>query len=260
MRILVLCTYKGYLIDLDGTMYRGNEPIKTAIPFINTLKERDIPHLFVTNNSSLTRKNVAQKLQNMNIPTTSDHIITSGVATAKFIKSQLENARCMVIGEHGLYEALQNEGLHVVNDIYCDYVVIGIDRHITYEKLSQATLAVRNGATFISTNSDVAIPTERGLVPGNGALTSVISKSTGVEPTFIGKPEPIIMEQALTMLGVAKKDVIMVGDNYHTDILAGINSDIDTLLVFTGVTTKDMYDQLKQKPTYYVNNLSDWNV
>src|SRR5699024_4214579 len=121
VRIIALCTYKGYLIDLDGTMYRGNEPIKTAVSFIHTLKEQDIPHLFVTNNSSLTPKNVAQKLQNMGVSTTSNHIITSSVATAKFIKSQRQHARCMVIGEQGLYDALQNEGLHVVNDIYCDY-------------------------------------------------------------------------------------------------------------------------------------------
>lgn len=115
-----------------------------------------------------------------------------------------------------------------------DFVVVGLDRDITYEKLAKACLAVRNGATFISTNGDIAIPTERGLLPGNGSLTSVVAVSTGVDPIFIGKPESIIMEQALKVLGIEKNEALMVGDNYDTDILAGINAGMHTLLVHTG--------------------------
>lgn len=252
-----LKTYKGYLIDLDGTMYRGKERIDAASPFIHALIDKDIPYLFVTNNSSLTQQDVVDKLETMAIPSTPNHIMTSSMATAKYIHHQQASARCMVIGERGLYDAFEKEDLQIVDDA-CDYVVIGIDRHLTYEKLAKACLAVRGGAKLISTNSDAAIPTERGLVPGNGALTSVVSVSTGVEPTFIGKPEPIIMEQALTMLGVPKEDVIMVGDNYETDISAGIRSGIDTLMVFTGVTPFSMYEKLKTKPTHYVNDLYEW--
>lgn len=249
--------YKGYLIDLDGTMYRGKEPIETASPFIHRLKDRHIPYLFVTNNSSLTQEDIVKKLQRMDIPATPDQVITSSIATAKYIKNQRQDVRCMLIGEDGLFAAFEKEGLKVIDD-HCDYVVIGIDRQITYEKLAKACLAIRDGAQFISTNSDVAIPTERGLVPGNGALTSVISVSTGIQPTFIGKPEPIIMEQALAILDVPKEDTIMVGDNYDTDILAGIRAGIDTLIVFTGVTPSSKYDELDVKPTYNVNDLSEW--
>src|SRR5690625_2722568 len=193
----------------------------------------------------------------MGIDTTSDHVFTSSLATAKYIKQQNAQARCMVIGEHGLFDAIEREGLTIV-DSSCDYVVIGLDRHINYEKLTQACLAIRKGAEFISTNGDIAIPTERGLLPGNGALTSVITVSTGVEPTFIGKPENIIMEEALAILGSQKEESIMVGDNYNTDILAGMNAGIDTLMVFSGITPYENYAKLQKKPTYYVQNLFEW--
>ncbi len=249
--------YSGYLIDLDGTMYRGNEPIDGAATFIHTLNEMDIPYLFLTNNSTSTQENVAQKLTSMGIDTTAEHVFTSSLATAKYIKQKNASARCMVIGEQGLYHAIEKEGLTVA-DTSCDYVVIGLDRQITYEKLAQACLAIREGAVFISTNADRAIPTERGLLPGNGALTSVITVSTGVQPIFIGKPEQIIMEEALEVLGTANKDTIMVGDNYQTDILAGISAKIDTLMVFTGVTPYQDYPTLTIKPTFNVQNLEEW--
>jgi len=249
--------YSGYLIDLDGTMYRGNEPIDGAATFINALNKKDIPYLFLTNNSTSTQESVAQKLTDMGIETTADHVFTSSMATAKYIKQKNAQARCLVIGEEGLYDAIKKEGLAIADHSW-DYVIIGLDRQITYEKLTQACLAIREGAEFISTNGDIAIPTERGLLPGNGALTSVITVSTGVQPIFIGKPEQIIMEQALDVLGTTKDDTIMIGDNYQTDILAGINAKLDTLMVFTGVTRHEEYPHLKVKPTYNIQNLREW--
>lgn len=249
--------YRGYLIDLDGTMYRGNEPIDGAASFINVLNKKEIPYLFLTNNSTSTQETVAHKLAGMGIDTTANHIFTSSLATAKYIRQENTEARCMVIGENGLYDAIEKEGL-TITDTSCDYVVIGLDREINYERLTQACLAVREGAQFISTNGDIAIPTERGFLPGNGALTSVITVSTGIEPIFIGKPEQIIMNEALKVLGTTKKDTIMVGDNYDTDILAGINAGIDTLMVFTGITPYEDYPLLTIKPTYNVQNLSEW--
>jgi HAD superfamily hydrolase (TIGR01457 family) len=250
-------SYKGYLIDLDGTMYRGTEQIAEAAGFINDLRKRDIPYLFVTNNSSRTPAQVADKLRSIGISTEDDQVFTTSMATANYIAEQKKGASVYVVGEEGIIEALKEKGMKLVEE-HPDFLVMGIDRGVNYEKLSKACLAVRNGAVFISTNGDIAIPTEQGLLPGNGALTSVVSVSTQVQPIFIGKPESVIVEQALRVLGVPKEETIMVGDNYDTDILAGINAGIDTLLVHTGVTTKERLKQYKEQPTHVVDTLDLW--
>ncbi|MFJ7753033.1 TIGR01457 family HAD-type hydrolase [Peribacillus muralis] len=249
--------YKGYLIDLDGTMYRGTEQIAEAAGFINDLKKRDIPYLFVTNNSSRTPAQVADKLRSIGIASEDEQVFTTSMATANYIAQQKKGASVYVVGEEGIIEAIKEKGLKLVDE-NPDYLVMGIDRGVNYEKLSKACLAVRNGAIFISTNGDIAIPTEQGLMPGNGALTSVVSVSTQVQPIFIGKPESVIVEQALQVLGVPKEETIMVGDNYDTDIMAGINAGIDTLLVHTGVTDSERLKQYDQQPTYVVNTLDLW--
>jgi len=250
-------SYKGYLIDLDGTMYRGSEQIAEAAGFINELRQRNIPYLFVTNNSSRTPAQVAEKLRNFGIETDNKQVFTTSMATANFIAERKADATVYVIGEEGIRNALQEKGLELVEE-NADFLVMGIDRAINYEKLTKACLAVRNGAAFISTNGDIAIPTERGLQPGNGAITSVVAVSTQVKPIFIGKPESIIIEQALQVLGVSKEEVIMVGDNYDTDIMAGINAGMDTLLVHTGVTKKEHLLQYEKQPTFVVDTLADW--
>ncbi|SFC28846.1 4-nitrophenyl phosphatase [Bacillus sp. OV322] len=249
--------YKGYLIDLDGTMYRGSEKIEEAGDFIDELIKRGIPYLFVTNNSSRTPEQVAGKLRDFSIPTEGDQVFTTSMATANYITEKKKNASVYVIGEEGIKEALKEKGM-TFEDENPDFVVVGIDRDINYEKLAKACLAVRKGATFISTNGDIALPTERGLLPGNGSITAVITVSTGVQPIFIGKPESIIVEQALKVLGVPKEDTIMVGDNYDTDILAGINAGMDTLLVHTGVTTRELLGGYKEMPTHAIDSLDFW--
>jgi 4-nitrophenyl phosphatase len=249
--------YKGYLIDLDGTMYRGTEVINEAADFIKKLIEKGLPYLFVTNNSSRTPAQVAEKLRGFGIRAEENQVFTTSQATANYISMKKSDAKVYIIGEEGVFSAIKEKDLQITQE-NVDYVVVGIDRAITYEKLAVACLAVRNGATFISTNGDIAIPTERGLLPGNGSLTSVITVSTQTEPIFIGKPEAIIMEQALSVLGVEKKDTLMVGDNYDTDIMAGINAGIDTLLVHTGVTTKELLKGYEIQPTYVVNSLEEW--
>lgn len=250
-------TYKGYLIDLDGTMYRGEEKIEEASDFVKALQERNIPYLFVTNNSSRKPEQVAQKLMSLDIPATPEQVFTTSQATANFIHERHANASIYMIGEEGLHAALVEKGF-TFRDENPDFVVMGIDRDITYEKLAKACLAVRNGATFISTNGDIALPTERGMMPGNGSLTAVIAVSTTVQPIFIGKPESIIMEQALKVIGTAKEDTVMVGDNYDTDILAGINAGMNTLLVHTGVTTVEKLTEYNIQPTHVVHNLTEW--
>lgn len=249
--------YKGYLIDLDGTMYKGAERIEDASDFVKRLQKEEIPYLFVTNNSSRTPKQVAEKLRHFDIPASEELVFTTSLATANYIYDLKKDASVYVIGEEGIRTALKEKGFTFAEE-HADYVVMGIDRDINYEKLAIACLAVRNGATFISTNGDIALPTERGLLPGNGSLTAVIAVSTQTKPIFIGKPEAIIVEQALNVLGTTKEETLMVGDNYDTDILAGLNAGMDTLLVHTGVTTKELLAGYDRQPTYVVDTLDQW--
>lgn len=238
-------------------MYRGTERIEAASDFVKKLKQQGIPYLFVTNNSSRTPAQVAEKLVGFDIPADEHLVFTTSQATANYIYDLKKDASVYVIGEEGIQTAIEEKGFQLAEE-HADFVVFGIDRSITYEKLAVGCLAVRNGATFISTNGDIAIPTERGLLPGNGSLTAVITVSTQTKPIFIGKPESIIVEQALKVLGTAKEETLMVGDNYDTDILAGMNAGMDTLLVHTGVTTKELLAGYDRKPTYTIDSLDEW--
>jgi len=249
--------YGGYLIDLDGTMYKGEEEIEAAPRFIHALKERNIPYLFLTNNASLTQKTIAEKLNGFGIPAVPEDVFSTALATAKYISEQKSDARCFIVGENGLLEAIEQNGLQIVDED-ADYVVMGLDRKVNYDKLAAACLQIRAGARFISTNSDMAIPREKGLYPGNGAITTAVEASTGVKATYIGKPETIIMEEAVRLLGKKKEQILMVGDNYKTDIQAGINTSLDTLMVFTGVSKREDLADLPTQPTYHENNLDNW--
>ncbi|MFF2447411.1 TIGR01457 family HAD-type hydrolase [Neobacillus sp. NPDC058068] len=251
--------YDGYLIDLDGTVYRGKEGISEAIDFINDLKDKNRKCLFLTNNSSKRTEEIASKLQKLGVFVSSEEVFTSGIATAAFIADSFPNARVMVIGEDGLYRAIEEQGF-LITSKEPDVVVMGIDRHITYDKLAKASLAIQNGAQFISTNSDLVVPTDRGLLPANGSLTAVLTKSTGVKPIFIGKPEQTMIEQALKRLGTDKEKTLIIGDNYETDILTGIRAGIDSLLVLTGVTGKTELKDLPILPTYTLDSLEQWKV
>lgn len=253
--------FKGYLIDLDGTMYRGTEVIAEARDFVKRLISANIPYLYVTNNSTKTPEAVAQKLREFDIPAKKEDVFTSAMAAANYIRDENNSAKVFMIGEEGLKTALLNQHLHLVKEEEAvDYVVIGMDQQINYEKLAAACLAVRKGASYIITNGDTALPTERGLLPGNGALSSVVTVSTQTKPLVIGKPESIIVNQAIKLLGIDKKDVAMVGDNYYTDILAGIHAGIETILVHTGVTTKEELMAIEESPSFTVDSLSDWKV
>ncbi|MFT8319126.1 MAG: TIGR01457 family HAD-type hydrolase [Sporolactobacillus sp.] len=251
-------SYQAFLLDLDGTVYRGKEEIPEAVAFVKTLKKKGLRYLFVTNNSTRTKETVAEQLAGFGIPCTPDDVLTTSMATARYIKKEKADASVYFIGEEGLAQAIKLEGLRYEEN-HPDYVAFGMDRQITYEKYTKACLAVRAGARFVSTNPDVALPNERGLVPGNGSLTAVISVSTGINPVFIGKPEPIIIEQALEKLGVKKTETLMIGDNYDTDIMAGIRSGLDSLIVLTGVTSETVLRTKKVQPTYILHSLSEWS-
>ncbi|RXT05737.1 TIGR01457 family HAD-type hydrolase [Ammoniphilus sp. CFH 90114] len=251
--------YSAYLIDLDGTMYRGNQVIEEAPGFIQWLNEQGIPFLFLTNNSSLTPQRVAHKLGLMGITCGPEHVYTTSMAAAHYISSTLSSHRVYAIGEAGLIEALQQEGCELAEE-QPEVVVVGIDREITYEKMAKASLAIQGGAHFLSTNSDRAIPTERGLVPGNGALTAAISVACGKEPQYIGKPESLFVHLALEKLGVNAENVLLVGDNLQTDIAAGVQAQVDTLLVYTGITRPEDLELQAIKPTYAVDHLKEWTL
>lgn len=249
--------YKAYCIDLDGTVYKGKEVIEETVHFINRLQREQIEPFFVTNNASQTPDQIVDKLSSLGIRALRTHIMTSSMAAAKYIATHYSNARVSMIGERGLSEALIENGLQLVPQDG-DVFVMGIDRGITYDKLAQACLDIRAGAVFISTNSDIAFPAEKGLLPGNGAFTALIQTSTGIEPLFIGKPHAHMLEIIQREHGFNKEDMVMIGDNYDTDILAGIRFGIDTVHVNTGVSLPEEVKSKSIQPTWCLENLAEW--
>lgn len=251
--------YAGYLIDLDGTMYNGNEKIAEAADFVERLRKAKKPFLFLTNNSTAHPEDVSSKLRSISeVEAYPEEVFTSRKATIAYLKEQ-KAKRLYVIGEGGLKDGLKAAGFELV-DQNVDSVVVGLDSQVDYEMLEKATLLIHEGAEFIGTNPDSNLPTERGLVPGNGALISFLETSTGQKATMIGKPEAIIMDEALEELNLNKEEVLMVGDNYTTDIQAGIRNNIDTLLVLTGFTKKEDVPHLPTPATYVIDTLADWDI
>ncbi|WP_283678660.1 TIGR01457 family HAD-type hydrolase [Lentilactobacillus sp. Marseille-Q4993] len=253
--------YKGYFIDLDGTIYAGKKRIPAAKRFVERLQSQNIPFMFVTNNSTkLPRDVVADLRDNHDIHVNESNVYTSGMATADYIKEQTEpdeHPSVYIVGEMGLYQVLLQAGLEISND-HPDYVVVGLDSDLTYEKIVEAVLNIRDGSTFIGTNPDTNIPKERGMLPGAGSVVKFVEHATQIEPIMIGKPKARIIESALNKIGLEKKDVVMVGDNYNTDILAGINAGIDTLLVYSGLSTREEVAKEKIKPTHEIDSLDEW--
>lgn len=227
--------YKAYCFDLDGTVYRGNEPIASAVTFIHALQAKGIEPFFITNNSSKTVAELQATLEDMGIVAQADHIYSSALATAKYITENFAGERALLIGSHGLRDALQRAGVELVEQ-GGSIVVVGIDREVNYMKLATAAVAVQHGATLLSTNQDVKFPTEFGFVPGNGAFTELIAGVAGVEPIYIGKPSPLMLEMIARDHHLRKQDMVLVGDNHDTDIMCGVAYGIATIHVDTGVT------------------------
>lgn len=248
-----LKSYNGYLIDLDGTVFKGTQVISGAKQFIEELISRNLPYVFITNNSALTAESLIDRLAKMGIIAKKENILTSSIATAKYIKQTSADAKCFMIGEAGLYHALKDEKVKMADEDIT-HVVMGIDREITYEKLASAAEYVRKGANFISTNKDLSIPSNDGIKPGNGAFTSVVHLSSGVEPLFMGKPAQNMIKIGLDMLNCSEDDVLLIGDNYFTDIKGGIQSGVDTAFVLTGIgKVKDI--EKSAEPTYILEDL-----
>ncbi len=246
---------KTYILDMDGVIVRGNAMIPGADAFIDRLHQRG-KFLILTNNPLYTPSDLAHRLQRLGINIGAEHLYTSALATAIFLKTQKPNGTAFVLGESGLTEALHQVGYVLVEE-NPDYVVLGETHSYNYQRITQAVRLVQAGAHFIGTSPDPAGPGEGGIVPSCGALAALIESATGVKPYFIGKPNPLMMRTALRFLGEHSENAIMVGDRMDTDIRAGIEAGMETVLVLTGVTTREMVAHFPYQPTRIVNSVAD---
>ena len=247
---------KSYLIDMDGVIVRGNELIPGADAFLDRLYQRHIKFLILTNNPIYTQVDLQHRLQRIGLNVTTDHIYTSALATALFLQAQKPNGTAFVLGESGLTEALHEVG-YVLTEHDPDYVVLGETTSLSYGKMTQAVRLVSQGARFIATNPDPNGPGDGGIVPACGAVAALIESASGVHPYFIGKPNPLMMRTALRYLGEHSENAIMVGDRMDTDVRVGTESGLETVLVLTGVTTRDMIDRYPYRPTRIVDSVAD---
>nr|WP_154119777.1 HAD-IIA family hydrolase [Paenibacillus monticola] len=233
------------MIDLDGTLYHGHQMIPGADLLIKALRKAGIPFLFVTNNSSRTAGGVAEHLQGMGIEAKAEEVCTSSLAAARYIAEESPGATVAILGEAGLHEACADAGLTLVTE-FPQYVVQGIDRSFTYAALTQASRWIRGGAKFVLTNPDLMLPSDDGILPGAGTIGAAIEAASGVAPIVIGKPESHLITYAASILGIDSNQAVMVGDNMRTDIAAGAGAGCQTILVLTGLTTKDNLDYYKK--------------
>jgi NagD protein len=250
---------KNYLIDMDGVLVSGRSVIPGAVEFLERVQENESPYLVLTNNSIYTPRDLSHRLHSIGLEVPAQAIFTSSMATARFIDSQLPDGKAFVIGESGLTDAVYSVG-YVITDIAPDYVVLGETLSYNMELITTAVQLVSEGARFIATNPDPTGPSERGIVPATGALAALIEKATGVSPMFVGKPNPFMMRAAINYLQVHSEDTIMIGDRMDTDIIAGVESGLETILVLTGVTAEADIDRFAYRPSRAVHSLQEVQV
>ena len=247
---------KNYLIDMDGVLISGHSIIPGAGQFIEKLKARGAKYLVLTNTPIYTPRDLAHRLQTMGLDIPAERVFTSALATANFLQSQRPNGTAFVVGESGLTEAIHSIG-YVITDRDPDYVVLGETDSYNLALISKAIRLVAGGARFIATNPDPSGPSEEGLVPACGAMAALIEKASGVSPFFVGKPNPLMMRTALNYLGVHSENTVMVGDRMDTDIVAGVQSGMETILVLTGVTRREDVDRYPYRPTRIVESVAE---
>jgi NagD protein len=250
---------KNYMMDMDGVLLRGRMLIPGADRLISRLKERGKEYLVLTNNPLYTPRDLAHRLKTIGLDIPAKRIFTSALATARFIQSQRPNGTAFVIGESGLTQAVHDVG-YVITDHGPDYVVLGETNTYNYETITQAVRMIEDGAQFIATNPDVSGPGEHGTVPGCGAMASLIEKASGKAPFFVGKPNPLMMRSALNFLDVHSEDTVMIGDRMDTDIVAGVQSGMQTILVLTGVTKGEEVERFPYRPTWILDSVADIEV
>jgi NagD protein len=245
-----------FLIDMDGVIYHGNKLLPGVKEFTDWLIQEHKKFLFLTNASERTPEELRKKLQRLGIKVPRDVFYTSALATAMFLHNQKPGGSAYIIGDAGLINALYNVG-YTMNNVDPDYVVMGETRGYSYETIEKAVNLVLRGARLIGANPDVTGPGEHGIIPATKALISPIELATGQKAYFIGKPNPLMMRNALKMIRATREETVIIGDRMDTDIVAGIESEIDTVLVLSGITTRSMTEHYPYRPKYILNGIVD---
>jgi NagD protein len=246
----------GFLIDMDGVIYRERQLVPGAERFIGSLIDRGTPFAFLTNNSQRTRRDVAMKLSRMGISVDESHIFTCAMATARFLAAQKPGGTAFVIGESGLTQALHKNGYAIVDDDP-DYVVVGEGRTFNMEIVEAAVRMILRGSKLIATNIDPNCPTSHGLRPGCGAIVAMLETATGLAAFSVGKPSPVMMRAARKELGLATDETIMIGDTMETDILGGVSMGYRTALVLTGSTRREDLKRYAYRPDIILDSVAD---
>jgi NagD protein len=252
----ILRSKTGFICDMDGVLYHGNRLLPGVKDFVDWLYRENKEFMFLTNASGRSPRELRQKLGRMGLEVDESHFYTSALATAKFVATQSPGCSAYVIGEPGLFNALYDVGI-TINNIDPDYVIIGETNDYNYEKICAATNLVLRGARLIGTNSDITGPIEDGIIPACRALVSPVELATGKTAYFVGKPNPLMMRSCLRLLGVHSNDSVIIGDRMDTDIISGIESGLDTVLVLSGVTSKADVDNFPYRPRLIINSVAD---
>ena len=246
----------GFICDMDGVIYHGNKILDGVADFVNWLINNNKRFVFLTNSPEKTPHELSMKLERMGLKVSADHFYTSAMATASFLSSQNPGCTAYVIGEAALTKALYDQGIYM-NDVNPDYVVVGETRTYNIEKIEKAIEHVNNGAKLIGANPDITGPTERGVMPATGSLIAPIEIATGKKAYFVGKPNPLMLRHGLKKIDCHSEEIAFIGDRMDTDIIAGIESNVDTVLVLTGVTSVEDIDKFPYRPKYILNGVGD---
>jgi NagD protein len=248
--------WDSYLMDMDGVIVREDHPIPGAAGFLEALRDGDRPHLVLTNNSIYTPRDLSARLGRSGLDLPADRIWTSALATAQFLAEQRPEGHAFVIGESGLTTALHDVG-YILSDATPDYVVLGETRNYSFEAITKAIRLITDGARFIATNPDVTGPSTEGLLPATGAVAALITAATGVKPYFIGKPNPLMMRSALRAIGAHSESTVMIGDRMDTDVIAGLEAGMATILVLTGISDQSAAGAFSFRPTHIVESVAE---
>jgi NagD protein len=245
-----------WLMDMDGVLVREEQAIPGADRFLARLRELQAPFLVLTNNSIYTRRDLAARLAASGLEVPEQAIWTSALATARFLQDQRSGGSAFVIGEAGLTTALHDAG-YTLTDRAPDYVVLGETRTYSFERITRAIRLIAAGARFIATNPDATGPSTEGPLPATGSVAALVSRATGVEPYFVGKPNPLMMRSALNAIDAHSETAAMIGDRMDTDIVSGLEAGMETILVLSGVTAREEAERYPFRASRIVDSVAD---